>query len=95
MTFGGKTDVPVADHDACKKFAWKVAGPRAYPHIFHKQPGLTIRPPLSWQLELMAGCLRAVPQFIRQHPRNDSATDEIVVPAWWGPLTLTLSWVPA
>ena len=33
-----------------------------------------MRPPLAWELELMEGCLRAIPDFIAKHrPGGDTA----------------------
>jgi hypothetical protein len=43
-----------------------VARPDAYPEVFHKERGLSLRPPLVWELELMEGCLRAVPDFVNR-----------------------------
>ncbi len=62
VTFDDETDMPVADYEASKRHGWMVAGPEAYPHVFHKDIGLSLRPPLAWELELMEGCLRAVPE---------------------------------
>ena len=48
--------------------------------------------PLAWELELMEGCLRAVPDFVARHPQDDPAREEISVPVVSGPLRLVLSW---
>ena len=88
-TFGEETDIPVADLDALREHGWNVAGPEAYPHVFHKDIGMSLRPPLAWELELMEGCLRAVPEFVNKHRQDSSAKETITV----GNLKLSLSWV--
>jgi hypothetical protein len=70
-----------------------VAQPDAYPEIIHKDRGLSHRPPLAWQLELMEGCLRAVPEFVTRYKQDDPAKEEMTVPAASGELRLVLSWV--
>src|SRR5438105_1776672 len=56
--FCRRVDDPLPDLEAATKHGWQVAGPDAYPGIFHKERGLSLRPPLAWELELVAGCLR-------------------------------------
>ena len=41
-----------------------MAGPEACPWIVRNEPGLSVRPPLAWELQLMEGCLRD-PVFCR------------------------------
>lgn len=89
VTFDDETDMPVADFEACKRYGWTIAGPEAYPHVFHKDIGLSLRPPLAWELELMEGCLRAVPEFVNKHRQDSAAKETITV----GKLSLALSWV--
>jgi tetratricopeptide (TPR) repeat protein len=93
VTFGEEWDIPVADLEAARRHGWQVARPDAYPEIFHKERGLSLRPPLAWELELMEGCLRAVPEFLNRRKQDDSAREEITVPVASGPLKLVLSWV--
>ena len=54
---------------------------------------MAFRPPLAWELELMEGCLRAIPEFVKRHQQDDPAVEEITVPTASGELHLTLSWV--
>jgi hypothetical protein len=91
VTFGEEWDIPVADLEAAKKYGWQVARPDAYPEVFHKERGLSLRPPLAWELELMEGCLRAVPEFVNRHQQGDPAREEMTVPVASGPLKLVLS----
>ena len=93
VTFGEEWDIPVADLEAAKKHGWQVARPDAYPEVFHKERGLSLRPPLAWELELMEGCLRAVPEFVNRHKQDDPAREEMTVPVASGQLKLVLSWV--
>jgi tetratricopeptide (TPR) repeat protein len=93
VTFGEAWDIPVADLEAAKRHGWPVARPDAYPSVFHKERGLSLRPPLAWELELMEGCLRAVPGFVARHPQDDPAREEMTVPVASGELKLALSWV--
>ncbi len=92
VMFGEESEVFVADLDAAKQYGWKVARPDAYPSIIHKERGLSSRPPLSWELELMAGCFRAIPDFVTRHKQDDPAREEATVPATSGDLRLVLSW---
>ncbi len=93
VTFGPAIDVPIPDVDAAQQHGWPVARADAYPHVFHKDRGLTTRPPLAWELELLEACLRALPDFIRRRPQDDTTPEEVTVPAGNGQLTLTLAWI--
>jgi tetratricopeptide (TPR) repeat protein len=93
VTFGEETDLPLAELEAAKRYGWKVARPDAYPSVFHKERGLSMRPPLAWELELLEGCLRALPDFVNRHAQEDPAREEMTVPVAAGSLTLALSWV--
>jgi tetratricopeptide (TPR) repeat protein len=93
VTFGEEWEIPVADLDAAKKHGWAVARPDAYPSVFHKDRGMSMRPPLAWELELMEGCLRAVPDFVSRRGQDDPTRETFTVPAASGQLELVLSWV--
>jgi tetratricopeptide (TPR) repeat protein len=93
VTFEEEWDIPVADLEAAKLYGWQVARPDAYPEIMHKERGLSHRPPLAWELELMEGCLRAVPEFVTRYKQDDPANEEMTVPVASGELRLVLSWV--
>jgi hypothetical protein len=93
ITFGDETEVSAADLDAGKEHGWEVAGPEAYPSVFRKERGLSLRPPLVWELELMTGCLRALPAFVARHRPDDRSNHKMTVPVASGDLSLTLSWV--
>ena len=79
----------MADLDAAKQHAWQVARPDAYPEAFRKERGLSLRPPLAWELQLLEACLRAIPEFVNRHPQDDTAREEMSS----GDLKLALSLV--
>lgn len=93
VTFDDETGIPVTDLDASRRFGWEVAGPEAYPSIFRKERGLSMRPPLAWELELMEGCLRAIPAFAARHRPDNMSRHKMTVPVASGDLSLTLSWI--
>jgi tetratricopeptide (TPR) repeat protein len=93
VMFGEEVDVPVGDVEAARRYGWLVAGPEAYPSAFHKERGLSMRPPLAWELELLKGCLRAVPDFVDRRRQDDPTAEEVTVPAAGGELKMTLAWV--
>jgi tetratricopeptide (TPR) repeat protein len=66
LMFGEAFEMPVRDLDAAEKYCWPVAGPEAYPLVIRVNPGLAMRPPLAWELELLEGCLRAIPEFLAE-----------------------------
>jgi tetratricopeptide (TPR) repeat protein len=93
VTFGDETETPVVDFDAARRHGWAVARPDAYPSVIHKERGLSMRPPLAWELELLEGCLRAVPEFVNKRGQDDATPETFTVPVASGPLRLTLAWV--
>jgi hypothetical protein len=93
VTFGDEWELPVADLEAAKSHGWTVARPDAYPEVFHKERGMSLRQPLVWELELMEGCLRALPDFVNRRKQDDPVKEEFTVPVASGQLKLVLSWV--
>jgi len=64
LTYGEQYDLAPEDVAAAVEHGWAVAGPEAYPCIMRVNPGMSIRTPLKWELELLEGCLRAFPAFL-------------------------------
>ena len=64
ITFGEAFEIAPRDLEAVEKHGWRIAGPEAYPHALRINPGGNLRPPLSWELELLDACLQAVPKFL-------------------------------
>jgi tetratricopeptide (TPR) repeat protein len=89
LMFGEAFEIAVRDLDAAERHGWAVAGPEAYPLVLHINPGCSVRPPLRWELELLEGCLRTIPDFLTAH----SPALTTIVPAASGELTLQLSWI--
>jgi hypothetical protein len=81
MTYGEASELAPQDMDALEEHGWPVAGPDTYPCVLRVNPGLAIRTPLKWELELLEGSLRALPDFLVR--RVDTA--EIAVPLRDGP----------
>jgi hypothetical protein len=94
VTFDEESDLPGGDVDAIREHGWPVAGPEAFPGIFKKERGMSIRPPLAWELELMEGCLCAIPEFVHRRQQDDPTEERISVPTVSGLLGLRLSWLP-
>jgi hypothetical protein len=76
-----------ADLDSAERYGWEVAGPEAYPCAMRVNPGNAIRPPLAWELQLLEGTLRAIPEFLAKKQKNAKMT----VRAAAGELTLELT----
>lgn len=64
VTYGEAFDVAAEDLDAAHEHGWIVAGPEAYPCVLRVNPGMAVRTPLKWELELLEGCLRAIGDFV-------------------------------
>jgi tetratricopeptide (TPR) repeat protein len=93
VIFGEEIDLPLADVEGARRHGWAVARDDAWPLVLHKERGLSHRPPLAWELELLEGCLRAVPDLVQRRPQDDPAREEFTVPVASGALKLVLSWV--
>jgi hypothetical protein len=65
VMFGEAFEMPIADLDAAQRYNWEVAAEEAYPNPIYVNPGRSMRPPLAWELELLEGCLRVIPQFLQ------------------------------
>lgn len=83
-------EISVRDLDAAEREGWPVAGPEAYPLVLRINPGMAVRPPLAWELEILEGCLRAIPPFVVRAERTPA---RMTVPVSTGELTLELTWV--
>ncbi len=82
-------EISIRDLDAAEREAWLVAGPEAYPLVLRINPGMAVRPPLAWELELLEGCLRAIPKFLA---RDKPTPARMTIPVSSGELTLELLW---
>jgi hypothetical protein len=91
VIFSGPEDMAEDDLAAATKHEWRIAGSEAYPVVYRMDPGLAVRPPQAWELELLDGCLRAIPEFVRKKTRR-LAPLAISVPVVSGDLPLELAW---
>jgi hypothetical protein len=89
VMYGEAFDIAIRDLDAAEANGWPIAGPEAHPMIIRLNPGMAMRPPLAWELELAEGCLRAIPSFLKRKSREPA---RMVVPAAGGELELELDW---
>ena len=92
VTFNEAWEISTADLDAATAHGWPVARSDAYPEVFRTERGLSMRSPLAWELELVEGCLRAVPEFVRRREQDDPAREEITAVTAGGSLKLVLGW---
>ncbi len=91
VVFGDREDLPPEDVAAAERHRWPVAAPDAYPSVYRMEPGPSMRPPLAWELDLLEGCLRALPEFARKKTRR-LAPLAVTVPTAGGELPLLLAW---
>lgn len=68
VLFGEAFEISPADQDWIERHHFEVAGPEAWPMTIRINPGMSVRPPLAWELELLTGLLRDVPAFIAAQP---------------------------
>ena len=96
VMFGEAFEIPAIDYDWIECSGFEVAGPEAWPMPVRLNPGMNLRPPLAWELELLTGCLRDVPAFIAAVPRPKRGLLGRVWPAepskWTSPAGWRLSW---
>lgn len=64
LQFNEGFDIPPLDLFFLEKYGWKVAGPEAYPAAIRVNPGMSFRPPLAWEIELLKICLAEIPAFL-------------------------------
>jgi tetratricopeptide (TPR) repeat protein len=93
VTFDDDATIPEADLEAIERFGWTVASPDAYPSLFRKERGLSMRPPLSWEIDLMDACLRVLPDFVARRPPDDTTRELVPVKGAALPMELGLSWI--
>ncbi len=93
VTFDDEGSIPEADIEAIERHGWAIADPEAYPSIFRKERGLSMRPPLSWEIDLMDACLRVLPDFVARRPPDDTTRELVPVPGASPSMELGLSWI--
>jgi tetratricopeptide (TPR) repeat protein len=71
--FDDEVHLAARDLDAAERHGWPIAAPEAYPTALRINPGMSVRPPLAWELRLIEACLRAVPQLV------DAEAEKVIV----------------
>ena len=61
VTYDLEVDVHPKHLDEARRHGWEIANPEAYPAVGRKERGMVMRPPLAWELVLLEGCLRTIP----------------------------------
>ncbi|HEY7314017.1 MAG TPA: hypothetical protein VH643_32000 [Gemmataceae bacterium] len=92
LTFGDADEIAPADREAARRHGWKVARSDAYPSIFHKERGLSVRPPTAEELVLMEVCLRTLPDFVNRRGQEDFTPETMTAATAAGERTLKLGW---
>ena len=93
VTFDDDSTIPEADLEAIERHGWTIASPEAYPSFFRKERGLSMRPPLSWEIDLMDACLRVLPDFVARRSPDDTTRELVPVPGAASPMELGLCWI--
>lgn len=93
LIFGECFEIPIADLVAAEEHHWPIAAPEAYPLVLCTEPGMQTRALKSWELQLLEGCARAVPDFVEQYPFAAGSPGAQPVPAASANLKFTLAWV--
>ncbi len=93
ITFDDDGAVTEADLEAIEQYGWPIAAADAYPSLFRKERGLSMRPPLSWEIELMDACLRVLPDFVARRAPDDTTRELVPVPGSDPPMELGLCWI--
>jgi len=75
MLFSEAFEVPLADMLAAERHHWELAGPEAYPFILCASGANDARPIEPWEFQLLEGCVRSVPDFLKQHPYPSQLPD--------------------
>jgi hypothetical protein len=91
VVFGTKDELADADREGLEEHGWRVAGPNAYPVVYRMDPDLDMKAPQAWEVELLEGCLRALPEFVRKKTRRLGPTPfKVLVSS--GELEVVLAW---
>lgn len=92
VTFGAAEEIALADLEAARQYNWPVARPDAYPSIFRKERGMSMRPPTAEELELLEASLRTLPEFVKRRRQGDFTPERLTASTDTGERTLTLAW---
>jgi hypothetical protein len=91
MIFGEAWEVPINDMLAAEEHRWPLAGPEAYPLVLCTEVAMDARHIQPWELQLLEACVRAIPDFVQQHPFVKGAAAPVPYSA--ANMKFNLSWV--
>jgi hypothetical protein len=93
VTFSEAFEITAIDYDWIERNGFEVAGPEAWPMPTRLNPGMNIRPPLVWELDLLTGCLRDVVGFVAAVPPGPrGSTGSRTATEWTSPAGWRLAW---
>ncbi len=93
LIYGENFEIPIADCLAAEEHRWPLASPEAYPLILCGNGESHVRPLERWELQLLEGCARTVPDFLEQCPYVAGSASATLGPVAPENLKFTLSWV--
>lgn len=64
VMFDEEFGIAAADLEAAEQFGWPVVAPEAYPTAIHVGRGRALRAPALWEIRLLQGILRAIPEYL-------------------------------
>lgn len=93
LIYGENFEIPIADLVAAEEHGWPLASPEANPLVLCTQGDELVRPLEHWELQLLEGCARTIPDFLAQCPYADGPGSATLGPVPPQNLKFTLSWV--
>jgi tetratricopeptide (TPR) repeat protein len=94
VCFGEPFDMLPPDLDAAERLGFEIATPEAYPQVGMLQGGDLTRSLLTWELELLEACLRALPDFCERFPGGETTgVLEVDAVTASGTLPIKLRWL--
>ncbi len=93
VTYDDESTLSEGDLEAIEANGWAIPSPDGFPSIFRKERGLSMRPPLGWEIDLMTACLRLIPDFVARRRADDPTRELVPVPGSSPTTELGLSWI--
>ena len=78
LMFGEAFEVAAVDLEAIEQNGWPIASEEAYPAVMRINPGLALRVPLAWEIDLLTVCLGSLPAFAEA--RSTFAAQRVSIP---------------
>ncbi len=93
VTYDDESSLSEADLESIEEHGYPIAAPEAFPSVFRKERGLSMRPPLGWEIDLMVACLATFPDFVARRAPDDPTRELVPGPGAANPIELGLSWI--